>query len=68
MDPQMALVRECYLPVATHLVRMVEPAHTVPHAQRLDVQVYATYRAITGDVTLALDDPENLPPFKFGGK
>ena len=51
MDPQMALVllRECYLPAATHLIRMVEPAHTVPHAQRLDVQVHATYRAITGD-------------------
>ena len=42
MDPQMALVllRECYLPVATHLIRMDEPAHTVPHAQRLDVQVH----------------------------
>ena len=46
MDPQMALV---LLRVATHLIRMVEPAHTVPHAQRLDVQVHETYRAITGD-------------------
>ena len=70
MDPQMALVllRECYLPVATHLIRMVEPAHTVPHAQRLDVQVHETYRAITGDASLALNDPGYFQPLKFGGK
>ena len=67
MDPQMALVllRECYLPVATHLIRMVEPAHTVPHAQRLDVQVHDTYRAITGDASLALNDPGYFQPLKF---
>ena len=70
MDAQMALVllRECYLPVATHLIRMVEPVHTVPHAQMLDVEVHATYKAITGDASLALDDPEFFQPFKFGGK
>ena len=32
------------------------------------MQVYATYRAITGDASLALDDPEYFQPFRFGGK
>ena len=27
-----------------HLIQMVEPAHTVPHAQRLDVQAYRAIR------------------------
>ena len=68
MDPQMALVllRECYLPVATHLTQMIEPAHTVPDAQRLDVLVHTTYRAITGDASLALNDPGYFQPLKFG--
>ena len=70
MDPQMALVllRECYLPVATHLVRMVAPTHTVPHAQLLDTEVHATYRDITGDERLSSTDPEYFQSFKHGGK
>ena len=70
MDPQMALVllRECYLPVATHLVRMVAPTHTVPHAQLLDTEVHATYRDITGDERLSSKDPEYFQSFKHGGK
>ena len=44
MDPQMALVllRECYLPVTTHLIRMVEPAHTVPVAVIAPIAHYAS--------------------------
>ena len=48
MDKQCALglLRECHLPIATHLIRMISPEHTIPHAQQLDTDIFDAYTHI----------------------
>jgi hypothetical protein len=69
MDPQCALIllRECYLPIATHLIRMVHPDHTIPHARVLDREIYETYKTITGDELILMENPAYTNTFKQCG-
>jgi hypothetical protein len=56
MDKQCALLllRDCLLPIATHLIRMIHPEHTQPHARELDTQIRETYTEITDDTNINL--------------
>jgi len=69
MDKQCALglLRECHLPIATHLIRMISPEHTIPHAQQLDTDIFNAYTHITEDRHMTRNDPTYHRPFKHGG-
>ena len=69
MDKQCALglLRECHLPIATHLIRMISPEHTIPHAQQLDTDIFDAYTHITEDRHMTKNDPTFRRPFKHGG-
>ena len=71
MDTQTALIllRECHLPIATHLIRMIHPDHTRPHAKELDENIANTFIEITGQ---GLHSTEKLmdtasQPYKHAG-
>ena len=58
MDAQIAktLLRECHLPIFTHLIRMIAPEFTKSYARRLDTSIAETYRIIDDQHTTNWDD------------
>ena len=53
LDTQAALtlLRECHLPIYTHMIRMISPDFTLPYARRLDEQIRQTYEKIVNAPT-----------------
>ena len=69
MDPQKALLllRDCHLPIVTHIIRMLHPEHTTQHAHSFDTQIINTYSDITHDTNITLQHNDYHNPFKLSG-
>jgi hypothetical protein len=45
----LTLLRECHLPIYTHMIRMVAPLHTIPACKQLDKDIRETYCKIVNE-------------------
>ena len=61
------LLRDCHLPIATHLIRMIDPTFTTPHAHALDLDIFRAYKAITDDEQIKIEDPAYHQAIAHGG-
>jgi hypothetical protein len=69
MKPQHAnyLLRLCYLPIATNLLRTVHPNDILQHARAFDTRILDTYKSINEDPLITRDHPLFELPFRHGG-
>ena len=76
MDTQIAMIllRECHLPIYTHLIRMVHPKIMQEYARVLDRQIIKTYNTINNQHDANWTNNPNNPimrgvrqPFRLGG-
>jgi hypothetical protein len=72
MDTQIAktLLRECHLPIYTHLIRIIKPDTIKPYARALDASIIETYLTIDDqhmDDWTAEADREVSQPYRLGG-
>ena len=69
MDPECAIfiLRDCHLPIATHLIRMLHPTHTIEHAHELDGDIFAAYQHLADDFDIKITDPMYFQPFRHSG-
>ena len=69
MDPECAIfiLRDCHLPIATHLIRMLHPTHTIEHAHELDGDIFSAYQHLADDFDIKITDPMYFQPFKHSG-